>query len=53
MANYEAPILQGTLSTSFKTAGALWSTGTRRIQVYEIEFGQTGSLSQHRLPSAL
>ena len=45
MANYEAPILQGTLSTSFKTAGALWSTGTRRIQVYEIEFGQTGALS--------
>lgn len=44
-ANYEAPILQGTLSTSFKTAGALWSTGTRRIQLYEIEFGQTGALS--------
>jgi hypothetical protein len=44
-ANYEAPILQGTVSTSFKTSGALWSTGTRRIQLYEIEFGQTGSLS--------
>jgi hypothetical protein len=45
MANYEAPLLQGTVSTSFKTAGALWSTGTRRIQLYEAEFGQTGSLS--------
>ena len=45
MANYSAPILQGTLSTAFKTAGALWSTGTRRIQLYEIEMGQTGSLS--------
>ena len=45
MANYEAPLLQGTVSTSFKTAGALWSTGTRRVQLYEAEFGQTGSLS--------
>ncbi len=45
MANYEAPILQGTTSTAFKTAGALWSTGTRRLQLYEIEFGQTGALS--------
>lgn len=45
MANYEAPILQGTVSTGFKTAGALWSTGVRRIMLYEMEFGQTGSLS--------
>jgi hypothetical protein len=45
MANYEAPLLQGTLSTSFKTAGALWSTGTRRMMLYEVEFGQTGALS--------
>lgn len=44
-ANYEAPILQGTVATTYKTAGALWSTGTRRIQLYEIEFGQTGALS--------
>jgi hypothetical protein len=44
-ANYEAPLLQGTLTTTFKTAGALWSTGTRRMAVYEAEFGQTGSLS--------
>jgi hypothetical protein len=44
-ANYEAPLLQGTLTTTFKTAGALWSTGTRRMQVYELEFGQTGALS--------
>ena len=45
MANYEAPLLAGTISTNFKTAGALWSTGTRRIQLYEAEFGQTGALS--------
>ena len=45
MANYTAPILQGTVSTTYKTAGALWSTGTRRIQVYELEFGQTGGLA--------
>ena len=45
MANYEAPLLQGTVSTSFKTAGALWSTGVRRMMVYELEFGQTGALS--------
>lgn len=45
MANYEAPLLQATVSTGYKTAGALWSVGSRRIQVYEIEFGQTGSLS--------
>ncbi len=45
MANYEAPILQGTVSTTFKTAAALWSVGSRRDMVYEIEFGQTGGLS--------
>lgn len=45
MANYEAPLLQGTVAGTFKTAGALWSTGVRRMQLYEMEFGQTGSLS--------
>jgi len=45
MANYEAPLLQGTCSTTYKTAGALWSAGSRRIMVYEIEFGQTGGLA--------
>ena len=44
-ANYEAPIVQGTVTTSFKTTGALWSTGTRRLQLYEVEIGQTGALS--------
>src|SRR5262249_2076059 len=34
-----------TLSGSFKSAASLWSTGTRRMQVYEVEFGQTGALS--------
>ncbi len=45
MANYEAPVLQGTVSTAYKTAAALWSAGTGRIMLYEIEFGQTGGLS--------
>lgn len=44
-ANYEAPLLQGTTATTFKTTGALWSVGSRRIQVYEIEGGQGGGLS--------
>lgn len=45
MANYEGPVLQGTVSTAYKTAAALWSVGTGRIQVYEVEFGQTGALA--------
>lgn len=45
MANYEGPILQGTVATTYKTAAALWSVGSRRVQIYEIEFGQTGALS--------
>ncbi len=45
MANYEAPILQAAVSTTYKTAAALWSVGSRRVQVYEVEFGQTGGLS--------
>ena len=45
MANFSGPVLQGTVSTAYKTAAALWSVGSRRVQVYEIEFGQTGSLA--------
>jgi hypothetical protein len=45
MANYTSPILQGTTSTSFKTAGALWSVGSRRIMLYEVRSGQTGGLA--------
>jgi hypothetical protein len=49
MANYEAPLLQGTVSTTYKTAGVLYVNtvgGTnRRIQLYEIEMGQTGTLA--------
>jgi hypothetical protein len=44
-ANFEGPVLQATVSTSYKTAAALWSVGSRRAMVYEIEFGQTGSLA--------
>ena len=46
MANYEAPLLQGTVSSAYKSTGDLYvSTTPRRIMVYEIEFGQTGGLS--------
>jgi hypothetical protein len=45
MANYEAPLLQATVSTTYKSAGVLYSVGSRRIMLYEIEFGQTGSLA--------
>lgn len=45
MANYEAPLLQATVAGTFKTAGALWSAGTGRLMVYEVEFGQTGALA--------
>src|SRR6266568_2844578 len=46
MANYEAPLLQGSCATTYKTAGALWVGATaRRIMVYELEMGQTGGLS--------
>lgn len=43
-ANYEGPVLQATLATTYKTAAAVWSTG-RRIMLYEAEFGQSGALA--------
>ena len=49
MANYGAPILQGTISTTYKSAGVLYANTAantaRRIQLYEIEMGQTGPLA--------
>jgi hypothetical protein len=49
MANYEAPLLQSTVSTTYKTTGVLYcntaANTARRIMVYEIEMGQTGGLS--------
>lgn len=44
-ANYEAPILQAGVLTTYKTAAALWSVGSRRAMLYELEFGQTGALA--------
>ena len=44
-ANYGGPILQGTVASTYKTAAALWSVGSRRVMLYEMEFGQTGSLA--------
>lgn len=49
MANYDAPLLQGTVSTAYKSAGILYcntaANTQRRIMAYEIEMGQTGGLS--------
>ncbi len=49
MANYEAPLLQNTVFATFRTAGSIFPTATaglaRRIQIYEIEFGQAGQLA--------
>ncbi len=49
MANYEAPLLNVSVLTAFRTAGLLFPSATanlaRRIQIYEIEFGQAGSLN--------
>lgn len=44
-ANFGGPILQGTVATTYKTAAALWSVGSRRVQLYEAEFGQSGALA--------
>lgn len=49
MANYEAPLLNASVITTFRSAGVLYVNSTasqnRRYQVYEIEFGQGGSLA--------
>ncbi len=46
MANYDAPLLQSTVSTAYKSAGVLYESATvRRLMIYEIEMGQTGGLS--------
>jgi len=49
MANYEAPFLNVSVITTFRTAGLLFTSATaaltRRIQIYEIEFGQAGALN--------
>jgi hypothetical protein len=47
MANFSSPLLQATVSTSFKTTGNLYApaSAARRIMLYEVEMGQTGALS--------
>jgi len=46
MAGFTAPVLVSATTTTFKTGGALWVGATsRRFQLYEVEFGQTGTLS--------
>ncbi len=49
MANYESPLLNATVTTAFRSAGVLYvntvTATQRRIQVYEVEFGQAGGLA--------
>lgn len=49
MANFAAPLLYSPVTTTLKSSGAMWvnvAAGlARRIQLYEIEFGQTGTLA--------
>jgi hypothetical protein len=45
VANFEAMVLYAAVGTAYKSAGFLWSGGTKRAQVYEIEFGQNGALA--------
>ena len=43
MANFSAPVLYNAVTTTLKTAGFMWSVGTKRAQLYEIEMGQVGA----------
>lgn len=45
MANFEAPVLYGAVTTTFKTAAFLFAGGTKRAMLYEIEMGQSGALA--------
>ncbi len=46
MANAEAPLLYGAITTGYRGAGLLFVPAAgRRAMIYEIEFGQTGGLS--------
>jgi hypothetical protein len=47
MPRYAAQLLQGTVSTTFKGLGALFTGATtpRRMAIYEIDIGQTGVLN--------
>jgi hypothetical protein len=44
-ANFGGPVVQGTVSTAYKTAAALWSVGSHRAMLYEVEMGQSGALA--------
>lgn len=44
MANFSGPLLQGTVSTTYKSAGVL-QVVAHRAMVYEVEMGQTGTLN--------
>src|SRR5947207_1832110 len=50
MSNFSAPLLFAPVTTSFKTAGFLWSVGTHRAMIYEIEMGQTAAYASTDAP---
>lgn len=50
MANYSAPVLANAITTTFKTGGFLYSGGTRRSMLYEVEMGQTGAYASTDAP---
>jgi hypothetical protein len=43
-ANYEFPAINGTITSTYRSAGIAWAVA-RRFQVYELEFGQAGTPS--------
>jgi len=43
MSNFAAPVLYNSVGSALKTAGFLWSVGTHRAMLYEIEMGQMGT----------
>ncbi|SRR5258706_8092886 len=49
MANFATPLLNATVTTTYRSAGVIsvntTTSNQRRIQIYEIEFGQSGALA--------
>ncbi len=45
MSNFSSPLAQATCSTTYKSAGILIGAAAHRVQLYEVEMGQTGGLS--------
>jgi len=50
MANFSAPVLYNAVATTLRTAGFLYSAGTKRSMLYEIEMGQTAAYASTDAP---